>query len=450
MDITVGPTFASTLGSEYINGSLNLLGAAQLLPGFFVPNVKIQQAPRTSVVQANRTGLIGYSFNLVTAVAEFYLMTGDVEFAKRWAPAIVKILDWADSQTTSSGLFNISGPALGGDWNFYDPAQSGAVGKFNALYAFALQQVPPILNAANISTEVYTGRLAALKTAINANLWSPVLNAYQLSDSVQDSLAQDANAFAILANIPQGNIAASSILSTMSKELFVPAGALAFSNASTAHGFSKHISPYASGYHLRAAFAARDVDSVKYLLPTMWASMANASNANYTGSFWETLSATGEPGLGDSTSLCHAWATAPTGELSRNVLGVQASSPGFVQWAVAPQTLGLDWAKGSHPTPHGDLVVSWAFDGLGNLSMNVTSPAGTNGTVNIPSPMRNGLENTRLVVNGKVVSGSSFDVVGGEVFNLTQLGPSSESSNDAVRASSSIFSLSFLFLFFLL
>lgn len=422
MDITVGPTFASTLGSEYINGSLNLLGAAQSLPGFFEPNAKIQQAPRTSVIQANQTGLIGYSFNLITAMADFYLMTGEVEFANRWAPAITKMLDWADSQTTSSGLFNISDPTLGGDWNFYDPAQSGAVGKFNALYAFALQQVPPILHAANISSEVYTSRLADLKTAINANLWSPTLNAYQLSDSVQDSLAQDANAFAVLANLPQGNITASSILSTMSKELFVAGGALAFSNASTAHGLSDHISPYASGYHLRAAFAARDVDSVKHLLYTMWASMANPSNANYTGSFWETLSATGEPGLGDRTSLCHAWATAPTGELSRNVLGVQASSPGFVEWIIVPQTLGLDWVHGSHPTPHGDLIVSWAFDGLGNLGMNVTSPAGTSGRVNLPSPMRNAPEITKLMVNGKVVSGSSFAVVGGEAFNLTQLG----------------------------
>ncbi|KAF4624781.1 hypothetical protein G7Y89_g13386 [Cudoniella acicularis] len=194
LDITVGPTFASTHGSEYINGSLNLLGASQLLPGFFVPNVKIQQAPRTSIIQANQTGLIGYSFNLLTAMAEFYLMTGDVEFANHWAPAIVKMLDWADSQTTSLGLFNVSVTSFGGDWDFYDPPQTGAVTKFNTLYAFALQQVLPILNATNVSSQVYADRLVTLKAAINTNLWSSQLNAYQLSNSVKDTLAQDANA----------------------------------------------------------------------------------------------------------------------------------------------------------------------------------------------------------------------------------------------------------------
>lgn len=381
--------------------------------------MKIQQKPRTSVIQANRTGLIGYSFTLVTAMAEYYLMTGDVQFAKRWSPAIIKMLDWAHSQRDSAELFNITDPALGGDWNYYDPVQFGAVAKFNTLYAYTLQQVPWILEAGNVSTQTYAERLVAFKIAINVNLWSPKLQAYRLSNSVQDTLAQDANALAVLANIPQGNITVSAVLSTMSKELFVPAGSLSFSNASTSLGFKQSISPYASGYHLRAAFAARDVASARHLLSTMWASMASPSNANYTGCFWETLSITGGPGLGDGTSMCHAWASTPTGELSRNVLGIQAVSPGFAQWIIVPQTLQLKWANGSHPTPYGSLIVSWAFDRQDNLSLNVTSPVGTNGTVHLPSPMR--ILNTTIMINQKSVSGSSFKVVGGELFKLTQI-----------------------------
>ncbi|KAF7954324.1 hypothetical protein EAE96_005451 [Botrytis aclada] len=419
VDITVGPMFASINGIDFINGTLNLLGASQLLPGFFVPTVKIQQSPRTSIIPFNQTGLIGYSFNLLTAMAEFYLMTGDVNFAKRWAPTIVRMLDWSDTQLDSSGLFNVS-TTLGGGWDYYDPAQSGAVAKFNTVYAFALQQVLPLLNAANVTTKTYADRLAALKSAINERLWNPTLNAYQLSDSVQDTLAQDANAFAILANVPQGNITPSTILSTMSKELFLPAGALAFSNGSLARGFKQTISPYSSGYHLRAAFAANDEESVKHLLYTIWGSMANASNANYTGCFWETLTATGEPGLGASTSLCHAWSSAPTSELSRNVLGIQTVTPGFAQWKVAPQTLGLGWANGTHPTPHGDLAVSWAVGAEGKFNMNVTSPSGTNGTVNIPMLSGGQNANTTWVLSGKVVHGLSFFVNGGEVFKLSQ------------------------------
>ena len=365
-------------------------------------------------------------------MADFYLMTGDIEFANRWSPAIINMLDWADSQRTPESLFNISDQTIGGDWNYYDPVQSGVVTKFNTLYAYTLQQVPPILKAANINTQVYADRLGALKTAINANLWSSTLQAYQLSNSVQDTLAQDANAFAVLANIPNGSFTTSTVLSTMSKELFVPAGAFPFSNASIRHGFTENISPYASGYHLRAAFAAQDATSVRHLLSSMWASMASPSNLNYTGCFWETLSTTGRPGLGDSTSLCHAWASAPTGELSRHVLGIQVVSPGFSEWVITPQTLGLEWAKGTHPTPYGSLIVSWAFDAQGKLSMNVTSPVGTNGTVNLPSPMR--IWNSTVLVNGKGVLGSSFTVVGGKVFNLTQISSKFENGGDTVRA----------------
>ncbi|PVH75255.1 glycoside hydrolase family 78 protein [Cadophora sp. DSE1049] len=421
VDITVGPIFASTRGSDFLNGTLRLLGASQLLPGFFAPEVKIQQPPRTSIIQSNQTALIGYSFNLITAMTEFHLMTGDVNFANRWAPVIVRMLDWANTQLVSSGLFNVSS-SIGGDWDVYDPAQSGAVAKFNAVYAFALQQALPLLNAANVTTKPYTDRLAALKIAINAKLWNPTLSAYQLSDSVRDTPAQDANAFAILANVPQGNITASTILTTMSKELFLPTGALPFSNASLARGFKQRMSPYSSGYHLRAAFAAHDEESAKHLLYTLWAPMANTSNANYTGCFWEALTANGEPGLGASTSLCHAWSSAPTGELSRNVLGIQAVMPGFSQWRVAPQTLGLTWANGTHPTPHGDLAVSWAMSAEGKFGMNVSSPSGTNGTVSIPLLLQSQSNNTMWMVNGKLVAGTSFPVIGGEVFNLTQAG----------------------------
>ncbi|KAH8648719.1 hypothetical protein BGZ60DRAFT_534862 [Tricladium varicosporioides] len=104
LDIALGPTFASTFGSEYINGTINLFGAAQFLPGFFVPNSKIQQKPRTAVIQANQTDLIGYFFSMVTAMADFYLMTGDIKFANRWSPAITKMLNWADSQRTPESL----------------------------------------------------------------------------------------------------------------------------------------------------------------------------------------------------------------------------------------------------------------------------------------------------------------------------------------------------------
>ncbi|GKT50465.1 uncharacterized protein ColSpa_10646 [Colletotrichum spaethianum] len=418
LDVAVGAAFASTYGTPFIDGSLDLLGSYQASPGFFIPTAKIQQAPLASPLDVNITGLIGYSFNFVTALAQNYEMRGNLTFAKQWAPHVMKMLDWADSQTLPNGLFNVSDASFGGDWNYYDPVQSGAVTKFNAVYAYSLQQSLLLLQDAGVNTTIYQSRLEALRTSINANLWSDDLGAYVMSETLTTGFAQDANALAILAGVPSPDVTPR-VLSTLSDALLLPAGPLAFSPSTAASGFAKKISPYASAYHLRAALASRDAPTAKALLKTLWAPMADPTHANYTGCFWETLDADGAPGLGTVTSLCHGWAAGPTAELSKFVLGVQPAKPGFAEWKVEPQTLGLAWARGRYPTARGDVRVDWRFeDGL--LRMEVESPAGTKGMVYLPQPLAKGLNGSVVRVNGAVRNATQFEVNGGDAFVLTQ------------------------------
>lgn len=59
-------------------------------------------------------------------------------------------------------------------------------------------------------------------------------------------------------------------------------------------------------------------------------------------------------------SLCHAWAgAAPIMTLSRGVLGVEPTSPGYRTCTVAPQRCGLEWVRGAVPTPTGAIGVEW-------------------------------------------------------------------------------------------
>ncbi|KXH25635.1 alpha-L-rhamnosidase [Colletotrichum salicis] len=361
LDIAFGAALASTYGTSLIEGSLDLLGSFQATPGFFIPTAKIQQLPLTGPLNTNLTGLIGYSFNFLSALAQNYEMRGNLTFAKYWAPKVSKMLDWANSQTLPNGLFNLADESFGGDWNYYEPPQSGVVTKFNVVYAYALQQSLPLLRDAGLITATYQTRLDSLRSAINTNLWNPDLNAYVLSEIIQTGFAQDANALAILAGVPPSLNTASSILSTLSRDLLLPSGHLAFSNTTVPASFAQKSSPYASSYHLRAALSARDASTALTLLKTLWAPMANPQHENYTGCFWETLNPDGTPGLGIVTSLCHGWATGPTAELSRYVLGVQPVAPGFAEWKVEPLTLGLVWAKERYPTVLGDVAVEWRF-----------------------------------------------------------------------------------------
>ncbi len=73
-------------------------------------------------------------------------------------------------------------------------------------------------------------------------------------------------------------------------------------------------------------------------------------------------------------SLCHGWASGPCPYLSNYVLGVKNIAPG--KYEVKPDLAWLDWAKGSYPTPKGEIKV-WAFkDTEGKTVVNIEAPAG--------------------------------------------------------------------------
>lgn len=356
--------------------------------------------------------MIGYSLNLLTAAASFYKRTGDADIPKEWGPRTQRTLDWTHSQILpDSGLFNISNTAFGGDWNYYDPQQSGIVTKSNMVYAYALQECISLLADAGIGTAPYQSRLDVLRAGINTNLWSNELSAYHLSQSVQNGFGQDSNGLAILAGVTTSNHTTSTALSTL-KQLYTPNGPLTFSPSAIGAGFAEYISPYASAYHLRAAFESCDANTAMNLLKTLWAPMADPNGANYTGCFWETLNVNGAPALGRITSLCHAWAAGPTGELSEHVLGVKPATPGYRECGVAPLTLGLEWAWGRFPVPGGEITVAWNATGGVVNRIEITSPEGTKGTVVLP-----GCVGGTCKVNGQnVIGNGTFPVTGGKLF----------------------------------
>jgi hypothetical protein len=267
-----------------------------------------------------------------------------------------------------------------------------------------------MLEAAGVDTEVYETRLKSLRTAIHSRLWNPDLEDYSLSSEISDGFAQDTQAFAILAGVPQANnVSSEALLASMEDHLLLRAGPLAFSNGTAKHGFAQKISPYASSYHLRAALEAGDGKAAMNLLSSLWAPMANPSNANFTNCMWETLNPDGTPGLGAGTSLCHGWGAGPTAELNKYVLGVQPLSPGFEKWHVKSMTLGLTSAKGRQPTPRGVIDVAWSFDKDGLLRMEVDGPE-SGGEIYLPSPLAGASSRVNFKVNGKDVAIQDFPI----------------------------------------
>ena len=62
-------------------------------------------------------------------------------------------------------------------------------------------------------------------------------------------------------------------------------------------------------------------------------------------------------------SLCHGWSAGGCFHLARHVLGIFPSAPGFRSVRVHPLPGDLAWARGSVPTPRGEITVEWERKG---------------------------------------------------------------------------------------
>jgi alpha-L-rhamnosidase len=161
------------------------------------------------------------------------------------------------------------------------------------------------------------------------------------------------------------------------------------------------ISPFVSGYELDARLAAGDTSDAEALLDSVWGGMI-APGPDDTGTMWENINGgNGGPGFGAGSSLAHGWSTSPVSALSGYVLGVQPATAGYATWTVQPHTGDLSWAQGQVPTPHGAIGVSWTVQN-GRLSLTVSAPSGTDGTIAVPT---NGAAGLVVEVNGHTVWG---------------------------------------------
>ena len=394
--------FYSVDNPNYIKQSLNLLGSRQLSSGFVPGALAPAAVPHLGPLTPGTTTVYSasYSMYFVTALASYYLYTGDQSFvAKEW-PAVQRELAWNAAQVDVNGLFVTQAGVDGADWDFYDKDKGGDVSAYNILYYKALLDGAALATAAGDTAAAagYTADAAALKTQINARLFNASTGLYQISDSQPTGTAQDANALAVLFGVAPSS-AQAGILAKLKTNLWTtPYGPLPYSADA---GYSNLISPFVSGFELEARLATGDTTDAQTLLHNVWGTMV-APGPDQTGTLWENVSSTdGTPGLGAGASLSHGWSTAPTSALSAYVLGVLPSSAGYATWTVAPHPGDLTWSKGRVPTPHGDLDVSWTAQAKAQrFRLTVTAPRGTSGTIAVPTY---GASNPVITVNGKVV-----------------------------------------------
>jgi alpha-L-rhamnosidase len=410
MNVEIPSVFYSTDNTAYLKGALQMLATYARTDGSTAGDVPPQYPLGTSAQTGSSWFYSAdYSTYFVLGLADYYRFSGDTAFVQQELPVMKAELAWNAGLVDANGLM-ATGSGNNMDWDFYDSGKSGEVTEYNLLYYKSLLDGATLAAAAGDTSDAatYTSKAAALKTAINARLYNSSNGLYSLSNNDTNTVAQDANALAVLYNVaPASDIP--TILSALKTDLWTtPYGPRPFSGGT----YADTVSPYISGYELDARLANNDTADAEALLTTVWGHMA-AAGPEQTGTTWENVSgSTGLPGLGSRTNLSHGWSTTPVSALSGYVLGVQPATAGYATWTVQPHPGDLAYAQGSVPTPHGAIAVNWAGEsGVGQFSMTVTAPSGTSGTVAVPTY---GAANPVVEVNGHTVwSNGAFSGVAG-------------------------------------
>uniref|UniRef100_UPI00404AFF0E alpha-L-rhamnosidase-related protein n=2 Tax=Cephaloticoccus sp. TaxID=1985742 RepID=UPI00404AFF0E len=92
-----------------------------------------------------------------------------------------------------------------------------------------------------------------------------------------------------------------------------------------------------------------------------------------------------EPGIDHiqpaGRSHCHGWSAGPARHLPAHILGIKPLAPGFSEVSLTPNLGDLAWAKGAMPTPHGKIEVEITLSGECILMV----PTGIRATLQLPA-----------------------------------------------------------------
>lgn len=327
--------------------------------------------------------LFDYPLWWVTCSWDYVLYTGDLDYAARHYPNLLKVLDtWYPSVTDSQGLLSKGLNSTGnyGDYAFLP--RTGQVTYYNVNYVQALSDAARIARSLGHPADAdrWTLRAAAVAEAVNTHLWDPSAGAYLDSTTGAVRHGQDGNSIAVTSGVA-GPERAGAALDYLESATRRPYGNAFMDNDTIFDGASQRVYAFTSYPELVARFetgrAESAIDEIKRLYG--WMDQHDPGTTH-----WEGIGPDGSPYEGAFTSMAHGWSTGVLPVLTNQLLGARPESPGFATWSVRPHPGTVAWAAGRLPTPHGPLGVSWRA-GADAFALTVAAPRGTRGEITVPT-----------------------------------------------------------------
>ncbi|KAJ3569435.1 hypothetical protein NP233_g5042 [Leucocoprinus birnbaumii] len=327
-----------------------------------------------------------------------WLYTGDLDFVQTVWANYTKAIAFLQNQVDETGLMNVP-QSFANDWG-----REGGQGHNSAANVLLYRA---LVVSSELASELgdtdsaasFAANASSLKEAINNILWDDQVGLYRDND-LSTIHPQDGNAMAVVFNVTetQGQNEAVSLALTqfwtdigpLSPELndtiipFIGGFEVAYSV------FFDPCKKLMHCFKVQAHFIAGEGERAIDLLHKANGSLGyrSAAGANFDHSF---------------TSHSHGWATGPTSALTFHVLGIGITSPQGKSWAVNPVLSGLDSAEGGFETTLGWFGVKWEANET-VLTIQVTTPHATTGTVNIPG-------SGQIQVDGEPVDGGKLTML---------------------------------------
>lgn len=299
----------------------------------------------------------------VKAVWEFYLFSGEREILDELFPTVLKFYEWLRDCEEDDGLLH----DLNG-WYFFDWSDNlhhtGSRAIYNLFYYDTIRDVrriAEVLGRKDLATKLRE-KSEAMAPTIHGQYWDEARSAYvdYLQDGARVSeYSEHAQILAVLCGIAPKDARADLLKRVIAgEEEWVKVNTLFFSGILL-------LSLSDISLHTEALDYVRD----------LW------------GKYYEKHECANWPETCDFTqgSYCHGWGAWPGSFLMSEILGVKPSGPGFEEILVCPHPCDLEHAKGTVPTPKGDVSVGWSQKDQ-TFALDLSSPTKRNYLVKLPLP----------------------------------------------------------------
>lgn len=345
-------------------------------------------------VKQHVNGIPGYSAFWFTGVTDYYRHTGAKEFLAREHDRMLQLLSFVDTEFDASGIYaNTSKVWLYVDWSPDLNGDTPETRRATTLeYYRAYHEAAWLLHELGDETNSikYAARAATIRETANKLLVDPTTGTY--GDRWQT------NAAAVF-----GGVADPSQYPKIWDHVFSTVGHVKYN----AYIISPYYNYYVIGAMARTGHRREALDWIRQYWGGMLTEGATSFWEGYDPSWYKedfhsSLQADNRSGY--FVSLAHGWSTGPTAWMMEELLGIQPTGAGFSTIDIRPDLAGLDWVKGSEPTPRG--LVSVEAHRLGdNTSIQLDLPARTTARVSVPVISAT----AKVLVNGRPFSSESSE-----------------------------------------